>query len=58
MAYSVTKSSNLTASLRAKQLLQSFPRFYQMELTFHKKNTKIDKNVRKLVVNHAKLLWL
>ena len=53
-------NSNSTALLKAKQLQQNFQRFCQMELTVKKntknmKNTKTDKNVRKLVVYHAKL---
>ena len=53
-------NSNSTALLKAKQLQQNFQRFCQMELTVKKntknmKNAKTDKNVRKLVVYHAKL---
>ena len=42
MACLVSKDSNATASLRAKQV-------------YHNKNTKNDKNTRKLVVYHAKI---
>ena len=57
MACSASKNSNLTALPTAKQLQQSFQRFCQTESNFIK-NIKIDKNVRKLVVYHAKLEWL
>ena len=62
MACSVSKNSNSTASLRAKQLQPNFPRFCQTELTkkFILKITKTDKNAKKkqLVVYDAKLGWL
>ena len=51
-----SKNNNSIASLRAKQLQQSFQRFSKMELTLSK--TKIDKNARKPVVYHPKLGWL
>ena len=52
MACSVSKNSNLTASLRAKQLQPNFQRFCQMEHGINKeiypnKITKIYKNAKK-----------
>ena len=61
MACSVSKNSNSTASLRAKQLQPSFPRFCQTELTkkfIRKELPKLIKMKKKLVVYDAKLGWL
>ena len=51
MACSVSKSSNLTASLRAKKLQPNFPRFCQTKLTnkfILRKLTKLIKMQKKL----------
>ena len=61
MACSVSKNSNSTASLRAKQLHPNFPRFCQTELTkkfILRKLPKLIKMQKKLVVYDAKLGWL
>ena len=58
MACSVSKNSNLTAALRAKQLRPNFQRFCQTELTkkfILRKLPKLIKMQKKLVVYNAKL---
>ena len=61
MVCSVSKNSNLTASLRAKKLQSNFPRFCQTKLTkkfILRKLPKLIKMQKKLVVYNAKLGWL
>ena len=61
MVCSVSKNSNLTASLRAKKLQSNFPRFCQTKLTkkfILRKLPKLIKMQEKLVVYDAKPRWL
>ena len=60
MGCSVSKNSNSTASLRAKQLQLNFQRFCQMELTkkfIVRKLPKLIKMQKKVVVYDAKVGW-
>ena len=62
MTGSVSKNSNSTASLRAKQTPAEFPKILSNGINkeiYHKKIIKTDKNAKKtLVVYNTKLGWL
>ena len=62
MTGSVSKNSNSTASLRAKQTPAEFPKILSNGINkeiYPKKIIKTDKNAKKtLVVYNAKLGWL